>query len=291
MRRVALAGHIDGEVTGEVAIADGSLDAAEYPLAVRVPEVAREIVRWCPGQRRRHDRIEARKVGPFRCSSPSAFSRLARNRGAVERHRRGARSCADGEMVWSVHASQLRDAFACPLDLEGITSQRSFACEPERPRRGSVGLQRRIDACRQQRIAITDDPFVDVDRTERGARTAGGVVEVPIGVASRIALQQHVRAGQHDDVRRHPQQRGNAEGENRPRERSHWGVFDHSALPRMRLSTATSVGRTPIDVDVADRHGSLQPGACDQDGPRSQFHGKNATRKTGTARIPKLPTA
>ena len=186
------------------------------------------------------------------------------NRGAVERHRRGTRSCADGEMVWSVHASQLRNAFACPLDLERIAAQCAFARELERPRRGSVGLQRRIDACRQQRIAITDDPFVDVDRTERGTRVAGGVVEVPIGVASRIALKQHVRAGQHDDVWRHPQQRRNAEAENHPRERGHWLRFRPFRIAEDDVVDGNECRRTPIDVDVADRHGSLQPGAGDR---------------------------
>ena len=69
-------------------------------------------------------------------------------------------------------------------------------------------------------------------------------------------------------------------------------VFDHAALPMMTSSTATSVGEpqsTSMWPIVTGRCNRVL--AIDAMGPRTKFHGKNATISTRTARMPKLPTA
>ena len=57
---------------------------------------------------------------------------------------------------------------------------------------------------------------------------------------------------------------GNAEAENHPRERGHRLRFRPFRIAEDDVVDGNECRRTPIDVDVADRHGSLQPGAGDR---------------------------
>ena len=198
--------QVDLHVAAQIALAHRAAHAAKHPHALRVRELAAQIVRRRPGQCRGDDGIQLRQVRPLQVQEAAHVLGVGRNHGAVELRRGAAGLRAQAQAIRVVDVLQLREPQTAPFDLQRLAIERTLADDAQGL---AVAAGERLQFERQvgARLLVVVAHLAAIDLDVANARHRFALAEVPVVGAIGVALQQHFGVHQ-PRLDRHAVQKG-----------------------------------------------------------------------------------